>query len=287
MTEARGGDHVLRALTDDGAFRVITARTTDTVAAAIQRQRASGATARHFGDLLTCAILFRETMAPDLRVQAIVKGVGATGSLVADAHPSGSTRGLVQLPEGVGEIVIGAGALLRMLRTLPGGRIQQGVVEVRAGGAVSDALMAYMQSSEQVDTMLAVATAMDGERVVAAGGYLVQLLPEVGRGPLMVMAERLEEFRDVTAHVRAAAFSPERLLGELLHAMSFTEVGRGDLSFDCWCDEARVLGALATLGRADLEHLLESGEALSISCDYCRREYGVPVATLRGLRERS
>lgn len=287
MSGAPPADHVLRALTDDGAFRVITARTTDTVAAALLRQRALGQTARHFGDLLTSAVLFRETMAPDLRVQGILKGLGGTGSLVADAHPSGRTRGLVQLAEGAEEIEIGAGALLRMLRTLPDGRIQQGVVEVRAGGGVSDALMGYMQSSEQVDTMLAVATIMEGDRVTAAGGYLVQLLPEVGRGPLMVMAERLEDYRDVTPHLRDGAFSPEWLLGELLHGMEFTEVGRSAVSFDCWCDEARVFGALSTLPRADLEHLLAGGEALSISCDYCRKEYGVPVAVLRGLLERS
>src|SRR5687768_17894744 len=48
------------------------------------------------------------------------------------------------------------------------------------------ALMAYMQTSEQVVSMLAMGTLLEDARVSAAGGYLVQLLPEVGRGPLMV-----------------------------------------------------------------------------------------------------
>jgi molecular chaperone Hsp33 len=87
-------DSVLRAMTDDGAFRVITARTTDTVRGVLQVQSATGGTARTFGDLITSAILFRETMAPELRVQGVLRGSRGTGSLVADSHPSGKTRGL-------------------------------------------------------------------------------------------------------------------------------------------------------------------------------------------------
>src|SRR5689334_18533913 len=82
-------DTVLRAITDDGAFRVITAVTTHTVRGAAEAQGVVGQTARYFGDLLTGAVLYRETMAPDYRVQGIVKGAGGKGSLVADSHPSG------------------------------------------------------------------------------------------------------------------------------------------------------------------------------------------------------
>src|SRR6266511_2418355 len=80
-------DSVLRAMTDDGAFRVITARTTETVRGAIEAQGAAGETARTFGELITGAILYRETMAPQLRVQGVLKGSSGTGSLVADSHP--------------------------------------------------------------------------------------------------------------------------------------------------------------------------------------------------------
>jgi molecular chaperone Hsp33 len=123
-------DTVLRAITDDGAFRVITARTTQTVRGAIEAQGVTGRTARHFGDLLTGSILFRETMAPNLRVQGIIKGSSGSGSLIADSHPSGQTRGLVQLKGGAHEIDLGQGAVLQLMRTLSSGRINQGVVEV-------------------------------------------------------------------------------------------------------------------------------------------------------------
>jgi molecular chaperone Hsp33 len=279
-------DTVLRAITDDGAFRVITARTTDTVRGAIEAQDATGETARHFGDLLTGAILFRETMAPNLRVQGIIKG-SAGGSLIADSHPSGQTRGLIQLKGEATDIELGEGSVLQLMRSLPNGRINQGVVEVPKQGGISQSLMAYMQSSEQVFSMLAVGTIFEGERVVSAGGYMVQLLPEVGRGPLMVMTERLKDFESVDVQLADPLFTPTWLLDELLYGMPFTRLEESPVRFECWCDELRVVSALASLSRGDLEHLLSTNEVLEIACEYCKRDFRIAPARLRGLLEQS
>ena len=284
----RGSDTVLRAITDDGAFRVITARTTQTVSQATVLQRCTGGTAKTFAELLTGAVLFRETMAPDLRVQGILKGAGGRGSLVADSHPSGSTRGLVQMPEGVQDIQLGDDAMLQMMRTLPNGRINQGVVQVPREGGISEALMAYMQTSEQVDTMLAVSALLDDTgQIRAAGGYMVQLLPEVGRGPLMVMTERLADFRTIEQQLENSSFSPESLMDELLYGMAFTTLDNDDVSFGCWCSELRLISALATLSRHEIESLVKDGQVLEISCDYCAKQYRISPAKLQGLLDMS
>lgn len=283
----RTADSVLRAITDDGAFRVITAATTQTVRGALRAQDAQGVTARTFADLITGSILFRETMAPDLRVQGVLKGARGSGSLVADSHPSGKTRGLVQVKPPASEVVLGSGALIQIMRTLPGGRINQGIVEVPSEGGVSQAFMAYMQTSEQVVSMLALGTVMNGDEVVTAGGYMVQLLPEVGRGPLMVMTERLHDYQSIEAQLQDAAFSPDWLLEQLLHGMPFTRLQENSVQYACWCDELRVMSALATLSRPDIEHLLSTDDVLEISCEYCRREYRIAPARLRGLLDQS
>jgi molecular chaperone Hsp33 len=280
-------DTVLRAITDDGAFRVITARTTDTVRGAVDVQAARGRVARAFGELITGAILYRETMAPQLRVQGVLKGSGKSGSLVADSHPSGKTRGLVQVEQGA-ELKLDNGAVIQLMRTLPSGRIAQGIVELPSGGGISQAFMEYMQTSEQVVSMIAVSTLMGSDdRVAAAGGYMVQLLPEVGRGPLMVMTERLREFESIDDRVGEANFSPESLLEQLLYGMPFTRLEESSVGFECWCDELRVVSAIATLPKNDVEHLLAGGEVLEISCEYCKREYRIPPARLQGLLEES
>lgn len=282
-------DTVLRAITDDGAFRVIVARTTDTVQQVLLAQSAQGSTGRHLGDLVTGSVLFRETMAPNLRVQGILKGSGGSGSLVADSHPSGKTRGLVQLAGGANEIAIGRGAIMQMMRTLPNGKINQGFVEVPDSGdrSISRALMEYMQASEQVVSMLAMGTLLDADRVSAAGGYLVQLLPEVGRGPLMVMTERLKDFENIDALLGADNFTPEVLLEELLYGMAYTRLEESSIGFECWCNELRVVSAIATLPRTDIEHLLSSGEVLEIACEYCKREFRIPPTRLQGLLNES
>jgi molecular chaperone Hsp33 len=280
-------DTVLRAITDDGAFRVITARTTQTVRGAVEAQGVTGNTARHFGDLLTGSILFRETMAPNLRVQGILKGAGNTGSVIADSHPSGQTRGLIQLKGNTQEISLGEGAVLQLMRSLPNGRINQGIVEVPKDGGISHSFMAYLQTSEQVLSMIAVGTLFEGERVVSAGGYMVQLLPEVGRGPLMVMTERLRDFESIDPQLADPAFTPSWLLDELLYGMPFTRLEESPILFQCWCDEVRVVSALASLGRGDLEHLLATNEVLEIACEYCKRDFRIAPARLRGLLEQS
>jgi molecular chaperone Hsp33 len=209
------------------------------------------------------------------------------GSLVADSHPSGKTRGLIQLPQGTTEIDVGSGALLQVMRSLPSGRLNQGIVEVPSGGGIPEALMTYMQTSEQVVSMISVGTILDEGDVRSAGGYLMQLLPEVGRGPLMVMTERLEDYRDVTPMLADESFSPSWLLDQLLWGMEYTRLDESSVGYDCWCDELRLMSALATLGKGDIEHLLEGGEVLEIKCEYCGQEYRVPPARLRGLLDAS
>jgi molecular chaperone Hsp33 len=280
-------DTVLRAITDDGAFRVITARTTQTVRGAVEAQGVTGVTARHFGDLLTGSILFRETMAPNLRVQGIIKGSGGTGSVIADSHPSGQTRGLIQLKGNAKEIELGNGAVLQLMRSLPNGRINQGIVEVPRDGGISHSFMAYLQTSEQVVSMIAVGTLFEGDRVVSAGGYMVQLLPEAARGPLMVMTERLRDFESIDPQLKDSAFTPTWLLDELLYGMPFTRLEESPVRFECWCDEVRVVSALASLSRDDLEHLLSTNDVLEIACEYCKRDFRIAPARLRGLLEQS
>ena len=97
------------------------------------------------------------------------------------------------------------------------------------------------RDSEQVDTMLAVATTMaDDGSIVEAGGYMVQLLPEVGRAPLAVMAARLEDFQTID-HLLTADFNPDLLLSEILYGMSYTRLDESDVSFTCWCSTERQL----------------------------------------------
>jgi molecular chaperone Hsp33 len=280
-------DSALRAMTDDGAFRVVTVRTTDTVQRLLQAQKIAGGTAERLGELVTGAILVRETMAPDYRLQALLRGPDNHTRLVADSHPDGGTRGLVHQRETDSSPLVLNGCTLEIVRTLYNGELHRGVVEVPEGGGMSEALMSYLQSSEQVASMLSVACVLEGERVVAAGGYLVQLLPEVGRGPLAIMAERLSDFRDISKLLTDSDAAPAPLLEELLYGMPFTRLDDRPLHWQCRCSTVRVMSSLATLPKQDLADLIAGGNNIELSCDFCGQAYNVSPAQLSGLLEQS
>ncbi|MDB4932908.1 MAG: hypothetical protein JWM10_5392 [Myxococcaceae bacterium] len=275
-------DSVVRAITDDGSFRVVALRTTETVRAIAAAQRVKGEEARWLGELVTGTILVRETMAPDLRVQGVLQSATSRDALIADSHPDGGARALVQRTRG-GSLVLGDGAALQITRTLPRGSAHKGVVQVTGAGGVSASLMAYLQESEQVASAIAVATVMDGDAVVAAGGYLVQLLPELGEGQLAVMTARLEDFPPMATLLRDDATTPESLLAELLYLMPYAVVGSGALRYQCRCDTQRLRATLGTLPPKELESLIAEGKDLEIECDYCHVEYRFPVSELRAI----
>lgn len=269
-------------MTDDGGFRVITVRTTDTVRGVLESQGATGATARWLADLVTGTVLVRETMAPNYRVQGILHGVGRSGTLVADSHPDGGSRGLVQR-RGESEPLVAGGAVLEMMRTLPKRGLHRGMVEVPEGGGIAGALMAYMQESEQVLSVVAAGAVFDGDEVRAAGGYLVQILPELSEPVLAVMTERLDDLPPIEGMLRDERTTPDSLLAELLHAMPHTLLADTALAYRCRCDAVRLMATLATLPREEILDMVNEGKALEIQCDYCRREYRIDPEQLRGL----
>ena len=166
-----------------------------------------------------------------------------------------------------------------MLRTTRKG-IQQGVVQVPRGGGVSEALMAYMQESEQITSVIAACTAREGDRIGRSCGYIVQLLPEAERGLLMVMTERLAAFpapRDAPDLGHPHGRGPPR---ELLFGMPFTVVSESQLRFSCNCSQERFLSSLATLPESELADMIRQNEPLEIRCHGCGKEYVITPAEL-------
>jgi molecular chaperone Hsp33 len=118
---------------------------------------------------------------------------------------------------------------------------------------------------------------------VAAGGYVVQLLPEVERAKLAVMAERLEDFRDILPLLQRGAASPRELLFETLYGMPYEQVAERTVHFGCNCSEMRLMASLASLPKHQITELASSKDMLEIGCDFCGREYRFSPEQLRGL----
>ena len=113
------------------------------------------------------------------------------------------------------------------------------------------------------------------------------LAPQSPRRMLAIMTERLEDFRSITPLLRNSEMSPKFLADELLYGMGYTELGHGEICYGCWCSRTNVLGALATLNRNEIQSMVDDGDVLEISCDYCTAEYRVTPAELLGLLDQN
>jgi len=279
-------DQIVRAMTNDGAFRCMAVRGTETINRIFAAQAGDPETHRALGGLVLGALLYRETMAPDLRVQCIIRGAGRTGSIVADSHPSGMTRGLYQRGKDGPFTLQGEGAILQMTRNLPRGNQHQGLIDA-SNATIDRALMSYFEQSEQITTMIGVGLPIsDNQQAAVATAYLVQLLPEVkeARDRLAVLTERLaHDFADMDAIARQTDGDPKAIIEEIFYGMDFTFLSESPVFFGCTCSEERIQASLLSLHRSELMSLIDEGEPVEMSCDYCGAEYRVEMPQLRSL----
>jgi molecular chaperone Hsp33 len=296
-------DRVVRAMTIDGAFRVIAVIATDTANAACAAQGLSTEPAARLAELITCAVIVRETTQPSRRVQ-LVRRDRHGGVMVADSLPDGSSRGIINpgrreakneidaenegRPDGEAE----GEHLLQVNYTLPNGLLHQGVVAVAANADIGTALMQYMHTSEQTVAMVAVsavgsrsAAAGDGSRQLAqVGGYLIQVLPEATREGLAILTEKLGRLPPIDALVSEAGDDPRGIIQRVLEGFPFAELADSQVVFGCTCSEARVIMGILSLGSDEVAEM-EAGVPLEVRCDACGTRYMIEPSSIRAMRE--
>jgi molecular chaperone Hsp33 len=279
-----GTDQAIRAMTNDGAFRVIAITTTDLVRGGTTTHGLTHHDACLFGELLTASILVRQTMSPDQRVQIFLRGTQGT-AVMADSHPDGLTRGLwAQEDAGQEPIVFGDDTQLQVIRVLHNHELHQGFISTRAGGDVSQAVTDYMLSSEQISTRVQIAAVTDENGSVRlAGGYIVQLLPEATEELTLSLKQHLQTLDPVADMLVAADGDAEKLLCSILAPYENTVLEVRSPFHGCNCSESRILSAMSTIGKESLEELVAEGGFLPIRCDYCTETYQIGTEQVRAL----
>lgn len=277
-------DRVVRAMTVDGQFRVIATITTDTANAVCSAQGLSAELGTKLAELLTCAVLVRETTQPSRRVQLVWKDA-LGGSMVADSLPDGKSRGIAN-PGKTSEVRAEGEHLLQVNYTLPNGTLHQGIVEIAAEIDLSTALMQYMHTSEQTVSMVAIG-ALEGHGAAVVrqvGGYLIQVLPEATREGLEELSRKLGEMPAIDALVAEAGADPRAIIARVLDGFPYAELADSALSFGCTCSEARIIMGILSLGAEEVSSM-EAGEPLEVRCDACGTRYVIEPSSIRAMRE--
>jgi molecular chaperone Hsp33 len=271
-------------MTSDGAFRVIAAITSETAAEAARVQGLSGDDALRLAELITGAVLLRETTHPGRRVQILERSRGG-GVLVADSLPDGTNRGIANpgAPAAEpGEAASEGDATLQVSYTMQNGALHQGLVAVPAGSRLSTALMRYMQQSEQTVSVIAVTALAAGDgQVAASGGYLVQLLPEAERPALSAMTQHLDALDSLAGLLSAPHPTSRDLVARVLDGFEHAELADSPLRFGCTCSQERFIRGIASLGPEEVASLALEPEPLEVRCDACGRGYSIEPGELR------
>jgi molecular chaperone Hsp33 len=276
------GDHVVRAMTTDGGFRIIAAVTTDTVRDALAAQHRADELGLRLGELITAAVLLRETTQPARRVQLLWRDRRG-GALVADALPDGANRGLVN-PGSDQEVSPRGDHLLQVDYTLPNGALHQATVGIPDGEDMSSALMRYLHQSEQILSMTGVVALPGPQGVRLVGGYVIQLLPEATREVIDTMTDHVGNLEPFPHLLEARAATPRALIAALMGDLPYQELAASALRFGCTCSEVRVMTSILTLPDDEIASML-AGDPLEVRCDACGRQYVITPDALRAFRD--
>ncbi|MBE7451047.1 MAG: Hsp33 family molecular chaperone HslO [Kofleriaceae bacterium] len=275
-------DQVVRLMTMDGAFRLIAAVTTETARGALASQATGDELGLRLAELLTAAVLVRETTQPTRRVQMVWRDRRGR-SLVADSLPDGLNRGLVN-PGDSAPVAADGEHLLQVNYTLTNGALHQGLVAVADGDDMATALMRYMKQSEQIVSMIAVAALPGPGGVRAVGGYVVQLLPEATREVITAMTDHLGNLEPMAILLEGRGRTAAELARTVFAGFEHAELATSSLRFGCTCSEVRVMTSILTLAPDEVESML-GGDPLEVRCDACGTQYRITPEALRAFRD--
>ncbi|MBL4636659.1 MAG: Hsp33 family molecular chaperone HslO [Kofleriaceae bacterium] len=281
MTQ-ENNDRVIRAMTNDGQFRVIVATMEASCIEAATRQAVPDELLSQQAELMVAAVLVRETMQPGNRVQIILKDP-AGHRLVADALPDGQNRSIVNPGEPGHKVELSSGlnggnGLMQVNYTLRNGDLHQGIVPLEKGAAMSNAIMHYLMQSEQIKALVCIESVIDEGKLKSVGGYVVQMTPEATKEGLQEMLAHMEGFTTIRAWLLASA-APETLISDILGEQEYALLANSSLCFGCTCSVERMILGLSTLPTSDIGELIASGD-IEVSCDACGQCYAITTDQL-------
>jgi molecular chaperone Hsp33 len=197
---------------------------------------------------------------PDLAIRATAKI--ADGATVAD----GATMRELINRHGRGRFAI----TLDPREPLPGQQPYQGIVPLD-GDRMADVLQSYMRQSEQLDTRLWLAA---DEHVSA--GLLLQSLPAEGGKTAGTDADAWGRAITLAQTITAdelRSLEPDDVLRRLFWQESLELHPAMRPHFACTCSRERIGRMLVSLGRDEVDSIIDEQGTVTVTCDFCNRKY--------------
>ncbi len=282
--------YIIRAMTRDGSARAVVMDSRDIVERARILHGTTPTASAALGRTLTAASLMGSLMgnADDLLTLRF-KGDGNGGTVLASSDYLGNVRGFIQHPDvdlplksnGKLDVAacVGSGQLY-VLRDLGDSEPYVGISNI-VSGEIAEDIASYYANSEQIPTICALGVLVDTDySIQTAGGVLIQLLPFADESIIDVLEKNIEALPPLTTMLKT--MKPEEIMAEFLKGIEFDLFDSMDCGYVCTCSKERTSNALATLGKKELESLIEDGGA-ELSCQFCDKKYKFSVSDLKAI----
>ncbi|WP_294518693.1 Hsp33 family molecular chaperone HslO [uncultured Anaerovibrio sp.] len=271
-------DILVKAITK--GIRVYAAVTTELVNEAIKRHDCSPTAAAALGRTMTGALLLAANLKNQEAITVSFQGNGPLGYITADATPDGYVRGYVGNPhvdlplKADGKLDVGGAVgegMVQVTRFTGLGEPMRGSCEI-VSGEIAEDLTNYLFTSEQTASSVGLGVLVGTDfKAIAAGGFMLQLMPDADEEIISRVEEALKKVRPVSSMI-ADGVSAKGIIAELMAGFEMDYLSSTELAFRCKCNRERIEDVLLSLSHADMQALVDDGQA-EVCCQFCGEKY--------------
>ena len=284
---------IIRAVAGDDFIKIAVIEGRDIVERARQIHGLSPTASAALGRTLCATSLMGNMMKEeDAAVTVRINGGGPIGSVLAVADCEGNMRGYVQNPQIAlmekyrGKLDVGAAVgtdgMLTVIRDLNLKEPYVGSIEL-VSGEIAEDVTAYFAQSEQIPTACALGVLIDTDQSVrAAGGYLIQVLPGATDEVIDRVEAGIQAMGSVTSMLDGGA-TAEDMLQMVLLGFNLEILETTPVEYRCYCSRERVESTLLSLGKDELQQMVDEGESAHVECQFCDTDYTFTPDDLRAL----
>ncbi len=287
-------DYIVRATAARGQVRAFAATTRELTEDARERHGTSPVATAALGRLLSAGVMMGSMMKNDTDVLTIqVQGDGPIGGITVTADSKGNVKGYVNHPEVLlppknGKLDVGGAVGAGFINVIK----DLGLKEPYAGqtslvsGEIAEDLTFYFANSEQVPSSVGLGVLMEKDNTVkCAGGFIIQLMPYAEERVIQGLEENLNKMTSVTDFLDQG-HTTEEMLFKLLGNLELEINGTMPARFHCNCSKERVEQAVVSIGRKDLQEMIDDGKDVEVKCHFCNTAYRFTVEELKKLMPR-
>ena len=296
IEKVRYMNNVLTAMDRSGSYRVYLAITTELVEEARRIHSTTPLATAGLGRVLTGAGLMGLLLKnPRDKVTVQFKGDGPARQILATATGEGFVKGYIANPgaelpnKAGGKLDVGGSLGLGELTVIKDMGLKEPYIGSIAlvSGEIADDLTAYFFISEQQNSSVALGVKIARDySVLAAGGMIIQMLPDAAEGAVDALEKILDDLPPLTSIIEEAMLRSAGKTGEgLLETVSGSIfagmpeqyqpeiLGYRDLNWRCDCSMERLEKVLIAIGRRDLQEILEEDGQAELTCQFCEKKY--------------